>query len=60
MLMACHAMAGRVEEAQQAWAAARQIDPNQRISIVMNRWQFRRSKDLQLFAEAFRIAGMPE
>jgi adenylate cyclase len=59
-LMACHAMAGRLEEARQAWALARQIDPNQRISTAMNRLHFRRSKDLQLFAEAFRIAGMPE
>ena len=59
-LMACHAMAGRLEEARQAWAVARKIDPNQRISTVMNRLHFRRSKDLQLFAEAFRIAGMPE
>jgi TolB-like protein/class 3 adenylate cyclase/Flp pilus assembly protein TadD len=59
-LMACHAMAGRLEEARQAWAVARKIDPNQRISTVMNRLHFRRSKDLQLIAEAFRIAGMPE
>jgi hypothetical protein len=69
ILMTCHAMAGRVEEARQAWAVARQIDPTQRIStvmnrshfsIVMNQSHFRRPKDLQLFAEAFRIAGMPE
>jgi tetratricopeptide (TPR) repeat protein len=59
-LMACHAMAGRLEEARQAWAVARQIDPNQRISTVMNRLHFRRSKDLQLLVEAFRIVGMPE
>jgi TolB-like protein/class 3 adenylate cyclase len=59
-LMACHAMAGRLEEAREAYAVARQIDPNKRISTAMNRLHFRRSKDLQLFAEAFRIAGMPE
>src|SRR6266481_6272628 len=40
ILMSCHAMAGRVEEARQAWAVARQIDPTQRISIVvLKRWQ---------------------
>jgi adenylate cyclase len=39
-LMACHAMAGRVEEARQVWAVARQIDPIQSISIVMNRCAF--------------------
>ena len=59
-LMACHAMAGRVEEARQCFAVAQQIDPNQRISTVLNSWHFRRPKDLQLFAEAFRVAGMPE
>jgi TolB-like protein/Flp pilus assembly protein TadD len=58
--MACYAMAGRVEEARQAWAVARQIDPTQRISTVMKRWHFRRPKDIQLYQEAFRIAGMPE
>jgi adenylate cyclase len=60
IMMACHAMAGRVEEARQAWAVARQIDPTQRISTVMKRWHFRRPKDIQLYQEAFRIAGMPE
>src|ERR1700682_3758394 len=55
ILMACHAMAGRLEEARQAWAVARQIDPTQRISTVMNRLHFRRSKDLQLVVEAFGI-----
>jgi TolB-like protein/class 3 adenylate cyclase len=59
-LMACHAMAGRVEEARQCCAIARQIDPTQRISTVLNSWHFRRPKDLQLFSEAFRVAGMPE
>jgi TolB-like protein/Flp pilus assembly protein TadD len=58
ILMACHAMAGRVEEARQAWAVAREIDPTQRISTVTKRWHLRR--DLQLYAEALRIAGMPE
>ena len=61
ILMACHAMAGRVEEARQAWAVARQIDPTQRISIVSKRLQhFRRPQDVQRYAEAFRIVGMPE
>ena len=60
VLTACHAMAGRLEEARQAWAVARQIDPTQRISTVMKRFHFRRSNDIQLYAEALRIAGMPE
>jgi hypothetical protein len=55
-------MAGRVEEARQAWAVARQIDPTQRLSTVLKeRYRLRRSKDIiQRYAEAFRIAGMPE
>lgn len=60
ILMACYAMAGRVEEARQAWAVAREIDPTQRISTVIKRWHFRRPNDIQSYAEALRIAGMPE
>jgi adenylate cyclase len=60
LMMACHAMAGRVEEARQDWAVAREIDPTQRISTVIQRWHFRRPKDIQLLAEAYGIAGMPE
>jgi TolB-like protein/Flp pilus assembly protein TadD len=58
ILMACHAMAGRVQEARQAWAVAREIDPTQRISTVIEKWHLRKSADL--YAEALRIAGMPE
>jgi class 3 adenylate cyclase len=61
-LMACHAMAGRVEEARRAWVVARQIDPTQRISIVMNRLRSRRWRPEinERYVEAYRIAGMPE
>jgi len=59
MMMACHAMAGRIEEARRAWAIARQLYPGQRISTVMKRWPLP-PKDLQLYAEGFRRAGMPE
>ena len=60
-LMACLAMAGRVEEARQAWAVARQIDPTQSISIVVNRLRLRwRPQDVQRYMDAYRIAGMPE
>jgi adenylate cyclase len=59
--MACHAMAGRIEEARQAWAVARQIDPTQRISTgFVNRWLLRRPQDIQRYIEAFRMVGMPE
>src|SRR5262249_18954043 len=35
MMMACHAMAGRIEEARRAWAIARQLYPSQRISTFI-------------------------
>jgi pentatricopeptide repeat protein len=60
IVMACYAMAGRVEEARQVWAVAREIDPTQCISTVIKRWHFRQPNDIQLYAEALRIAGMPE
>ena len=55
-----HALAGRIEEARQAWMVARQINPNLNISTVRNRWRFTRSKDFQFYEEALRIAGVPE
>jgi Flp pilus assembly protein TadD len=54
ILMACHAMAGRVEEARQAWAVARQIDPAQRIATVLNRCHFR---DPKIFNDMRKRAG---
>src|SRR5258708_35030659 len=41
-LMACHAMAGRGEEAPHAWAVARQIDPPPRILICLDTLRLRR------------------
>ena len=60
ILMAGHAMAGRLQEAQQACALAMQLDPNQRISNIKDRAPWRRSEDIKKLAKAFRLAGMPE
>jgi adenylate cyclase len=60
IMMACHAMAGRIDEARQACAVAMQTDPNQRISVSNARAPFRRQQDIDKLAQAFRIAGMPE
>jgi len=60
IMMACHAMAGRIDEARQACAAAMRIDPTQRISVSNARAPFRRPQDVDKLAQAFRIAGMPE
>ena len=60
IMMACHAMSGRVEEARQACMLALQLDPTQRISGIKDRAPFRRAEDIERLAQAFRIAGMPE
>jgi TolB-like protein/class 3 adenylate cyclase len=60
IMMACHAMAGRIEEARQACAAALRIDPTQRISVSNARAPFRRQQDIDKLDQGFRIAGMPE
>jgi TolB-like protein/class 3 adenylate cyclase len=60
IMMACHAVAGRLDEARQACAAALRIDPTQRISVSNARAPFRRPQDIDKLAQAFRIAGMPE
>jgi adenylate cyclase len=60
IMMACHAVAGRIDEARQACAAALRIDPTQRISVSNARAPFRRPQDIDKLEQAFRIAGMPE
>jgi TolB-like protein len=60
ILTAALAMSGRLEEARQACLYALQIDPTQRISGIADRTPFRRPADIERFAQAFRIAGMPE
>jgi adenylate cyclase len=60
IMMACHAVAGRIDEARQACAAALRIDPTQRISVSNARAPFRRREDIEKLEQGFRIAGMPE
>jgi adenylate cyclase len=60
IMMACHAMAGRIDEARQACAVAMRIDPTQRISGSNARAPFRRPQDIDKLSQAYRIAGMPE
>ena len=56
----CFAMSGQVNEARRSLQLALQLDPSQRISEIYERQPFRRPEHLSKFAEAFRIAGMPE
>ena len=60
IMMACHAMSGRVEEARQACMLALQLDPTLRISRIKDVAPFRRAEDIERLAQAYRIAGMPE
>jgi tetratricopeptide (TPR) repeat protein len=60
ILMACHAMSGRVQEARQACVLALQLDPSQRISRIKDWGPWRRAEYIERLAQAFRIAGMPE
>jgi TolB-like protein len=60
VMMACHAMCGRVEEARRMCLLALQLDPTQRISRITDFAPFRRNDDVERLAQAYRIAGMPD
>jgi TolB-like protein/class 3 adenylate cyclase len=60
IMMACHAMSGRIEEARELCARLMQPDPAPRISRIRDRTPFRRAEDIGRLAQACRIAGMPE
>jgi tetratricopeptide (TPR) repeat protein len=59
IVMACHAVMGRLDEARASCAAAMQLDPTQRVSGG-KAWAPFRPQDMQKLREAFRAAGMPE
>jgi adenylate cyclase len=60
IMMACHAMSGRIEEAREICARSMQRNPAPRISRMKDRTPFRRAEDIERLAQAYRIAGMPE
>ena len=58
---ASNAMAGRPEQAHQAVARVRQLNPTLRVSTLKNVvGPFRRAEDLSRFEEGLRRAGLPE
>jgi len=57
---ASNALAGRLENAQEAMARLRQLDPHRRISNLMDQYPMRRPEDLARLAEGLRKAGLPE
>jgi hypothetical protein len=60
MAAASHACAGRLEEAQKVIARIRQIDPELRISGLIDIVPFRGSNDFVRYVEGLRKAGLPE
>jgi TolB-like protein/Tfp pilus assembly protein PilF len=60
MAAASHALAGRLEAAQQAMARMRQADPNLRISTLTELLPFRGPEDCARYEEGLRKAGLPE
>jgi len=59
IMMACHAVSGRLDEAREVCTVVMQIDPIQRVSRD-KAWAPFRAPDLQKLREAYRAAGMPE
>jgi TolB-like protein/class 3 adenylate cyclase/Tfp pilus assembly protein PilF len=58
--VAAHAMAGRIDAAQQACAAYQQFDPAARVSNANDRLALRREEDIAKFKRGLRLAGLPE
>ncbi len=53
-------LAGRLEEAQNAMARLREIDPSLRVSDLKDLTPLRRPGDIARYAEGLRKAGLPE
>jgi tetratricopeptide (TPR) repeat protein len=61
LIAASNALAGRPEEARNAIARALELDPEMRLSNLTDRiHKFRRAEDFEKYAEALRLAGLPE
>src|SRR5579871_3963344 len=55
-----HALAGRMERAQEMMERLRQIDPGLRVSNLKDLTPLRRPEDTTRYAEGMRKAGLPE
>jgi adenylate cyclase len=59
ILAASNALAGHMNEAQEAMAHLRELDPSLRVSNLAEVLPLRRPEDLAKFAEGLRKAGLP-
>jgi TolB-like protein len=59
VIAASHALAGRVDAAQEAMRHLRQLDPALRISSIPDWLPIHRPEDIAIFAEGLRKAGLP-
>jgi TolB-like protein len=60
LIVASHAIAGRIEDARRAMHHLRQLDPTFRISNLRDYLPIRRPQDLAVFADGLRRAGLPD
>jgi TolB-like protein len=60
LLAASHALAGRMDKAEQAMQRLRGLDPSLRVSSLRDWLPIQRPEDLARFAEGLRLAGLPE
>jgi tetratricopeptide (TPR) repeat protein len=60
VLAASNALAGRLEDAQEAVARLREIDPSVRVSDLTDLMPRRRPEDVARHVEGLRKAGLPE
>jgi Flp pilus assembly protein TadD len=60
VLVASNALAGHKNEAQEAMAHLRELDPSFRVSNLSEVFALLRPEDLARFAEGLRKAGLPE
>jgi TolB-like protein len=60
LMAASNALCGHLAEAQKAIAYARRLDPNLRVSNIKDRVGRFRPEDFTRYAEALRLAGLPE
>ena len=60
VIAASHALAGRMDKAQQAIRHMRELDPMLRVSNLAKLLPFYRPQDIATFSEGLRKAGLPE